>query len=247
MKTRKFLVILPLIISLLIFLLTVFSISVMANGEKNGVSIQYTEDFFNQFEFNNGNFYTETFQRYHWLRTDLAYNNINFTIIYNWVDNVNGAVSTHKITPWAGILNYNPNENSCISLEGWWFFDTFIRQNTHEASIVYTLQHNFLNELDIQYKLGLRRFIESSETTWRYSILLNYKDRYHFSINDLDSMDDRLLDAQDKIANIPLNAGTFFCINERTKVCVDLYYYLKHQEVDPNLWIKTKIQFQLWE
>lgn len=233
------------ILLLTLFLLGFATVSFAAEATE-GLSAYFDLEFFNRFN-NDPKLPTEAFRRYHLLTVDYSRNVWDVQLLYNWCDNVTGAVSVHEFTPWELQVKHRLNDKETIAAYYLYVNDLTGRGNHSSAARV---DYSYCVPLDADWRTDLQlgaKLVDNSFLDAVYGVKLDFREKYHIGINYLNAMDDCLMIDKEHSSNIPVNIGTGYQLNEHTRLNLDLYGFLNKPENRPGLWFVTDFQFTLWE
>lgn len=131
-------------------------------------------------------------RRYHLLTVNYLEDVWDLQLLYNWCDNVIGAVSVHEFTPWGFQARYRLNEADSVAANYIYVNDLTGKGNNNSvARVDYT--HNAI--LDSNWRADFRlgaKLVDNNFFNAVRGAELGFKNQYHIGINYLNALDDNL-------------------------------------------------------
>ncbi len=198
-------------------------------------------------EFTFDNLFTpfECFRRYHSLLVGGDYKKFNLSVQYNWLDEVEGAVSTHTLTPWVITVNYKFDKAKSIEFKYHYVIDVY--DNAHQKEwkrIEYIHFLNKENNFYTAFKIGADDAQEVHLFETYLGLLIGYclskEINLELKYDWLTSVDDALTNSE----RSPLTLGAYYEFNSGASTFLEYNHMFGADGEEIKEWLRTGLKYK---
>ena len=224
------------------FFLTLFFLILLSPAPRAGEKIVFGEI---GLIFDNLLSPSECFRRYHTLLLGADYAGFALSLQYNWLDEVEGPVSTHTLTPWVLALDYRFDQDRNLKFKYHYLVDVFDDSQSRDWERVEYV--HFFNQEEKFYpgfKIGLDNFNEPGAFEAYLGLLLAYrlspKIACQLKYDWLTSIDDALTNPE----RAPLTLAVRYRFNPGVSILFEYNHMFASSGEEIDRWLRTGLTYR---